>query len=379
MHEIDFEDLLNRYRNDECTRQEIAEVESWYIHMTANSTPDDVPADLEAVGRRIWNNIHVKAGMRQGKVVHGYFRKRGIAAAAVVLIVLLSGTFFFWIKSGMREKPAIVKSDNISSVNSKVILELSDGRTIDLTNADTGTLVNHSGVSYSKSANGHISEKITDMQKALLNRGMNTIRTLNGGRTEISLADGSLVCLNAASSLTYPNVFADNKREVTLDGEGYFEVTRDAGKPFIVTGKEQIIKVVGTHFNVKSYANEAVLTTLLEGKVIVQRSSSAASKSLVRGQQSVLNGEEFEVKSNVDLKDITSWRGGELVFSNTPLHEALRQISRHYDITVNYDDLPERTITARLNTNMALSEIVNELEIGSGVELKSSISKSRQH
>src|SRR5690606_12693639 len=98
--------------------------------------------------------------------------------------------------------------------------------------------------------------------------GFHTIRTPRGGVYTVTLPDGSLVRLNAATTLRYPTSFSGDTRDVEVNGEAYFEVVHNRRKPFRVRSGDQLITVLGTKFNVNSYANEPIIrTTLLEGSV----------------------------------------------------------------------------------------------------------------
>src|SRR5690606_14528239 len=115
----------------------------------------------------------------------------------------------------------------------------------------------------------------------------NKITTPRGGQYQLTLADGSRVWLNAASSITFPTLFSGNDREVNITGEVYFEVAHDAKMPFRVVVNNMEVQVLGTRFNVNAYeGEEAIKTTLLEGSVEV--SEGKESVLIKPGEQSTV-------------------------------------------------------------------------------------------
>ena len=110
---------------------------------------------------------------------------------------------------------------------------------------------------------------------------MNTIKVPAGQRANLTLPDGTNVWLNARSEMRYPAVFTGNKREITLDGEAYFEVTHNEDKPFVVQTNKCNVEVLGTKFNVEAYSDsEDFCTSLMEGSVRVSDKGNP-SESLV--------------------------------------------------------------------------------------------------
>src|SRR5690606_25369938 len=142
------------------------------------------------------------------------------------------------------------------------------------------------------------------------------LTTPNGGQYQINLSDGTLVLLNAASTLTYPAEFGENTREVILDGEAYFEVTKDPEKPFIVRTAKQRIEVLGTSFNINAYNNETTTkTTLLTGAVRINTSTNTdtdgESRVLTPNQQSVVNDNQKAITvKQINPESAIAWKNG---------------------------------------------------------------------
>ena len=166
----------------------------------------------------------------------------------------------------------------------------------------------------------------------------NSINTPNGGQFQITLADGTKVWLNSASSLRYPTSFPGEKRVVELTGEGYFEVAHNAKQPFLVKVNDMEVAVLGTHFNINSYSDEpSVKTTLLEGKVKV---SKAGNYILLNpGQQAVVSPlqNEIRIANDVDLEEVVAWKNGRFLFNSANIETIMRQVARWYDVDISYE------------------------------------------
>lgn len=162
-----------------------------------------------------------------------------------------------------------------------------------------------------------------------------------GGEFKIMLEDSTEVWLNSESTLHYPEKFAEDERRVCVTGEAYFEVSKDAARPFIVESGGQVIKVYGTKFNVRGYSDEdAILTTLQTGKISVSKTDNLkAELYLYPGLQSRFdNASETVSIKPVNTDVVTSWRQGKFVFEDTPLSTIMRDLSRWYDFDYEFAD-----------------------------------------
>jgi ferric-dicitrate binding protein FerR (iron transport regulator) len=177
------------------------------------------------------------------------------------------------------------------------------------------------------------------------------------------------VYLNAASSLKYPTRFTGNEREVTLTGEGYFEIAKNAKQPFIVVTTNQSIRVLGTHFNVSCYPGDPIKTTLAEGKIEISRPANSQKTTLKPGDQSIVSPEGIEVHQ-VNPDDVIAWKDGKFVFIRTPLKEMLRQISRWYDIDVDYSQIPDQNFDGEISRKLSLQEVLKSVEAGTDLHFQ---------
>ncbi|RZK37353.1 MAG: hypothetical protein EOO90_25385, partial [Pedobacter sp.] len=189
------------------------------------------------------------------------------AVAASLLIVSSLALYHYIPKEKISFEPQVAATKElIKAGGNRATLTLGDGTEIDLTKIENGTVNLSSDVKITKTSSGEIIYSILDNPKNQSSPTFNTIRTPSGGEYQITLPDGTKVWLNAISSLKFPNKFTSKNREVELEGEAYFEVAKDASKPFSVSTKHTKVSVLGTHFNVMAYPEDvSTQTTLLEG------------------------------------------------------------------------------------------------------------------
>lgn len=194
-----------------------------------------------------------------------------------------------------------------------------------------------------------------------------------GSITRVLLPDSTVVCLNARSSLRYPQRFDNNKREVSLEGEGYFEVTHQPSCPFIVSlaqGKK--VEVLGTKFNIDAYADQPfVATTLVGGRVIFlyETAGKEVRTVLEPGQKIVCEKATNALKFyEVDPFVETAWKDGKLIFDNTPLPEVVHQLEKTFNvhITLRSSILGKYSFTGTFD-EQTLEPILESLEVSSHI------------
>lgn len=195
---------------------------------------------------------------------------------------------------------------------------------------------------------------------------LQTISTLAETRT-VRLPDGTSVTLNHFTSLSYPERFKSDNREVTLNGEAYFEVIKDKKHPFIVQTEEINVQVLGTHFNVDAYRNNPeIRTTLLEGSVAVTNKNNSARIILKPNEIAIYNKVEksLNLKVTQNAIDEISWQRGEFIFNHQPLKDITRELSNSFGITIEIPDttLQNYRITARFPNSENLETILSLLQ-----------------
>ena len=165
-----------------------------------------------------------------------------------------------------------------------------------------------------------------------------SVMSPNGQISTVSLSDGTTIWLNSGSKLQYNDNFNDKNREVFLEGEALFSVTRNESKPFIVHAGETEVKVTGTEFNVKAYRNESgIEATLVEGKV--QFRSPQSKVDMLPGQHLLFSKATGKIKTTqVNPAEYTAWKGGKIYFNNERLENLVFQLERWYEVRFAFEN-----------------------------------------
>lgn len=200
------------------------------------------------------------------------------------------------------------------------------------------------------------------------------VRSTSGLISRVELPDGSSVWLNSGSYLKYPVRFANGEREVYVTGEAYFSVVKaEQSNAFVVHTLDDVsIRVVGTEFNVDAYAaNGRITTTVVKGAVVV-RCGQAEQLALAPEQQLVYNRQTKLAQTCTTYlpKDI-AWKGGEIVFRNTPFEEALWILSKRYQVhfVVQRPSLRENSFTGTF-TDQSLFRVLEHFKRSSGINYR---------
>lgn len=307
-----------------------------------------------------------------------------MAVAACFLAMLSFGLYIYIQQTKNSPEPFINIGQDITPGRLAATLTLSDGAEIQLSDQQTGDITQESGIRISRTAEGQLIYTIED-SKSLQQNGWNTLTTKNGESYQVQLPDGTTVWLNSGTSLSYPTSFTAAKtRNIRLDGEAYFEVARDIHKPFLVSTVNQLIEVLGTQFNVNSYASavggrqkKSAITTLVEGSVKVQKTFNGRIEPLdpglvlKPGEQSIELDGELQLRKVADLEEITSWKEGYFKF-NENLHDILAKVARWYDIEVEYQYQPPSTLTfsGKISREKPLSDLLKIISYNDEVHFK---------
>jgi len=252
-------------------------------------------------------------------------------AAAVVFTILFAGLFYI----NYNSKPGQY-ANNVAPGKEGAMLTLANGKQIRLSAAVKGELAKEAGVSITKTGDGQLVYEIKDRKDANANMP-NMLATAKGETYKVRLPDGSVIWLNAATTLKYPASFAALKaRKVQLIGEAYFEIAKDKAHPFIVETEGQSVEVLGTHFNINSYADEKITkTTLLEGSVKVSATQSKQSIKISPGEEAVNLNQQLQIRP-ANLQEAIAWKEGYFRFTDNNLENIMRQVSRWYNVDVVY-------------------------------------------
>jgi transmembrane sensor len=366
--------LLRLCANDNATKEEIKEMVAL---LREHDEGELEPVDWE----RIWDKVH-ETTIGTARVR----RMKWMRVAAAAAIVIGTGAYFFSQpeKQQPNQKIASIEAHNVQQDvlpgGNKAILTLAGGEQIILDSAANGVLAQQGNTNVVKLANGQLAYKGTGAKADEII--YNTLGTPRGGQYRLVLPDGSKVWLNAISSIRYPTAFTGKERIVEITGEAYFEVTKDARKPFkvIVSGgslshpeerndEESLgnplsIEVLGTHFNVNAYTDEPTIkTTLVEGSVKVTRKEQ--SVTIKPGEQTQVNNSgTLKVIHDANVDEAVAWRNGLFEFQDTDLQSILRQVMRWYDVDVDYQgNIPERYFTAIISRDKTLTGVLEILKL----------------
>jgi ferric-dicitrate binding protein FerR (iron transport regulator) len=328
--------LIKKYRDNTATAAEREELLNWYRE---NAYQDaEFPESEEMTGEAMLARLNRETKPAKTKPIF-----RWVAAASAVLILGVTGLFITrMLTTDQEDFPRRVAQSNIHPGGNKAILTLASGKKISLTDAGNGQIANQNGIKVTKAANGQLVYTITGRENlpgASSSNDLdafNTIETPKGGQYQVVLPDGSKVWLNAYTSLKFPVSFNNQKeRRVELSGEAYFEVAHNKDLPFRVVTARQTVEVLGTHFDVNAYSDDAVTkTTLLQGLVRI----TAASRSAILnpGQQAKLTG-TLDV-SEVNTAEAIAWKNGYFNFDDEKLENIMRSVSRWYNVDVVFED-----------------------------------------
>lgn len=288
-----------------------------------------------------------------------------IRYAAAAIIIITAGAMVYLLAGKSPDTHSIkpiaqTPAQDILPGGDRAILTLGDGSTIVLDSARNGQLSRQGAVTINK-ADGRLTySKGQDGGDAVV---YNTLRTPRAGQYQVVLPDGSQVWLNNASSLRYPAVFSGTERLVELTGEAYFEIAKDKQHPFKVhIDGGNTVEVLGTHFNINAYPDEAIQkTTLLEGTI---RFSTPDKQAVLRpGQQADADaGKQVKILEDVDTEGVIAWKKGYFHFSHARTEDAMRQLSRWYDVEVSYENgVPHREFHGKIQRSLLLSQVLEIL------------------
>lgn len=297
----------------------------------------------------------VEKKIRQKKKLK-ILRLAGVAAAFV--LAFGTGIWLYTNNTHNTDQPTMIAvSGDILPGSNKATIKLSTGQSIDL-NEHEGIHITDSGFTYD---DGTSIGKTGHAESA-------TLITPRGGQYQITLSDGTKVWLNANSSLQYPLAFNGKHREVQLKGEGYFEVAHNAKQPFIVKTDQQQIKVLGTAFNVRAYA-EKQYTTLLRGSVAVNLQGSTSTRMLKPGEQAIVQDYSLSI-GEIDVTDFVAWKDGIIAGTSVSLKDIAGEIERWYDVDFKYPANFKNSEKAYININKKekLSSVLKALENTYGVK-----------
>lgn len=290
--------------------------------------------------------------------------KKWLPYAAVLLCIL---GFSFWSKFSNTDDRLV--KDNDFGFNNDVLagpnsatLRLSNGEKVEL--GQTRRQIKDGSVNLLLLEKGELRYQSSFGAK----KGQfNEIDVSNAGKFKVCLSDGSTVWISSSSKLSYPVEFQGDERRVSLEGEAYFQVAKDANKPFYVEVGGKTIRVLGTQFNVSAYTRN-VRTTLVEGSVRIEDGKSVSL--LKPGQLAVFKPRGVIIQA-ANVKKDTAWKDGYFMFDHDPIQKMMEEISRWYEVTVIYEgNIKNEVYTGSMPRATSLGGVLQALTDISGLHFE---------
>lgn len=342
-----------------------------------NTLPQEVSSDIltsifqTTRNEEVDNNVAESTDQPRAERYHVVNNWRYWLAAAVISGFAVLGGYS--LIPSHRETPPLQNfvGKDLPPGNDRAQLALWDGRIVELGDGVDSKVPQNSGIKINILEGEIISDKKSHSV------GYNTLSTPLGGQYKVILPDGSKAWLNSGSSIRFPTAFTGGKRTVAMSGEVYFEIQRNKQMPFTVqlsdkkvNGGNMEVTVLGTHFNISSYADEpSIKTTLVEGAVEIKRGD--VKKVLLPGEQARVshgaNKSAILIKT-VDTQGVVAWKEGRFEF-NGNVQEIMRQIARWYNVQVRYEgNTDQKAFTGAISRKNNISDVLKMLELTGEVQ-----------
>ena len=350
---------LSAWLNEsEENRREYSQIERLY-QLSSSSSSKKVSSYYDV--EQAWKFVK---GQTIDKRKSFIFRK-WISYAAMLTLLLTAGMFYLY----KQQLYSLSSQVNLEQLKEPILL-LDNGETISL-DKDTFSIENEHTIIHKKAKVLSYIPQEKEEQNIKTDR-KNRLVIPKGKTYELKLSDGTHVWLNSDSELIYPTNFTGNTREVILRGEAFFDVAKDASKPFIVENNQMKIKVLGTSFNVSGYVSERLQNvTLVNGSVQVQIDNDSAFR--ISPSEKFLYDKEKQTTSiqvvNTDL--YTAWTEGKYIFKDTRLEDILSKLQRWYDFEIIYlqEELKNRRFSIVINREDNLKDVLEVISFTSNVKL----------
>ncbi|WP_299535514.1 FecR domain-containing protein [Ulvibacterium sp.] len=354
--------LFDKYIRNECTDEEIALLEKFLESYQKKGSDYDADTleTLEVSKDKVWNRV--RSGIEKEERHRPVFPL--LKYAAVIVLFIGSALYFFY---------GTHKVDDGGQV-----LQIEENAIILKTGDHTGQKLNILGKQPIKNQHGKTiatqsgTRLVYNSSEDVSEPTYNEIMVPYGKKFQLELSDGTVVHLNSGTSLRFPEQFIEgSEREVFLDGEAYFEVTKRKHQPFFVHADDMKVAVLGTRFVANSYEGNKNYTVLMEGSVsISDKTTRTKPQLMIPGQKAVFLENEIGI-SEVNANDYIRWLQGELSFNNQPFPEIIQKIERKYNVTIKneYERLNDLKFRGRFNDETIL-DLMDVFKETAGFEYK---------
>lgn len=364
----EYQQLLQYFRID----KETANIAQLLYDAMATETPKP-PVSQETLNQ-VMDNAQQRIQQRIRASRSFNFKRYRWLFRAAALLVIGFGTYFLvrnpsrlvGIFASLREVGGTAHITDIAPGYNQATMTLADGSTINLDSAHNGIIVTNADIKYS---NGNrVQSPVlpaapkSGRKKTSLSNSLISLTTPRGGQYQIVLPDGTKVWLNSGTTLKYPNIFNNHKREVILEeGEAYFVVANEGLAPFIVKTRDQEIVVLGTEFNISAFSDEEMVkTTLVSGAVQIYPKGTTAAL-LKPGEQFWFSGKKLG-KRSADVNSEIAWKNGFFSFKDENIQAVMSKLARWYNMEVIYEGKPPAgTFSGEIGRDLTLSQVLKGL------------------
>ncbi|MGE8293891.1 MAG: FecR family protein [Sphingobacterium sp.] len=368
-------DILAKYEAGTITEKELQTLENWYASFEANPdlieslSPEERAVRKKQLQEKIFDQLgpETSSAAEMPKKRFPLNPGNSLWRVAAAFVLLCAASFYIFKKQS--DKLPINTAEQSSTINpgtDQATLTLGNGKKILLDDSKNGELSAEGNIHINKLKPGNLvytaSQQVSKVHS-------NTLSTPRGGRYQLTLADGTQVWLNAQSSITYPSAFRGSSREVTITGEVYFEVAHNAAMPFRVKSENQLIEVLGTHFNVNTYNVKSMAkTTLLSGSIALTNTHQRII--LKPGEQGIVSAHSMSVK-NVDPAEVIAWKEGYFDFTDADIGSVIDELGRWYNVDIHYHGTATKeTFTGRIPRSWPFEKVLNLLKTFKSIQVE---------
>ncbi len=370
MEKLSFLQLIDKFLAGKAEPEEQQMLENYLNSFQEQQVPMPENADWK---EQLLDKINQKKQPRKVKT----FYMRPVTWYAAASMLLLIGATTLWLRQSpeVQQKAIYVAKApaDIKPGSTGAVLTLEDGTTVPLDSATSPSWKVAQSGSQAMGQQGMLVyvENESDDDPAPT---YNTLTTPRGKEYRIKLSDGSTVVLNAASTIRFPTSFKGVERKVYVTGEAYFKVAGDASKPFIAVTRDNIeVRVLGTEFNLNAYEDEPLIkTTLLKGRVQVMNTTSGRQSQIVLepGQEAHTIDGKIMLIPDANYQTAIAWLNKQFSYDSAPLKSVLRQLSRWYDIDIEYQYAGNPTFSGSVYRSEDIEEILKIIAFTSNVTFK---------
>ncbi|MDR0544618.1 MAG: FecR domain-containing protein [Odoribacteraceae bacterium] len=365
--ERSIETLLSRYLRGELDEEEIKALEIWretsprnealFQRVTSMNRAEEAirrfvyPEEEEEQG---WQALHQQIKKRDQQIRRRKTARGALYAASVALLLAAAGALYI-----LTRQQAVAPVDDLPFPVASPTLQLPDGSRVNLGDKEAldALAVARPGMETSAESLSYTAQEGDE-------GGMHLLSVPRGGEYVLTLSDGTSVYLNAETELIYPAAFPDSCREVYLQGEAYFKVSKDARRPFAVHAGPARVEVTGTSFGVRAYEDEPVIQAVLESGSVNLRAGDRAI-ALVPNTRGVYNKEEGTLETlPANPAYFLGWKEGRLVYDNVRLEDILRDACRWYPFGVVFkrDSIRSLPFSLNMKRHGSVIEVLHLLE-----------------